>query len=209
MDDVEANVDIHMQLFVGSKIYLGPIDHENDPIVVSKWSHDAEYLRLIDTKPVCPISEGQARKYLEAIEKEMEESKSLFYFTIRLKENSSLLGYASINWIEWTHDTGWIRLGIGDKVNWRQGYGTDVITLLLDYSFNELNLHRLGAEIIEYNGGAKSLFEKAGFLQEVCRRKALKRDGKWWDVLLYGLLKQDWEDRQVPIGGRTKKRGVK
>ena len=181
------------QLFAGQTITLGPIDHENDPPIISRWSHDLEYLRLVDVKPVYPLSTGQVQKQLDALEKEMEESKNAFYFTIRTRPEDRLLGFASIRWIEWTHATGWVRLGIGDRQDWRQGYGTQALNLMLEYAFNELNLYRVGAEIIEYNQGARRLFEKAGFHEEVRRRQALSRDGRRWDVLLYGLLSQEWE----------------
>jgi len=127
----------------------------------------------------------------------MEESKNIFYFTVRTREEDRLLGFAVIRWIEWVHGTGWIHLGIGEPKNWRKGFGTEVLDLVLEYAFNELNLFRLGAEIAEYNQGAKRLFEKAGFIEEVRRRQALSRDGRRWDLLLYGLLCQEWERRNA------------
>jgi RimJ/RimL family protein N-acetyltransferase len=184
---------LQKQLFNGSSIYLGPIDHDNDPQVISKWSHDPEYFRLLSVKPVLPISSGQAKKKLEDLEKEINDSKNLYYFTIRDSKDDHLMGFALIRGIEWNHGNGWIQLGIGDRSQWRKGYGTEVLDMLLEYGFNELNLYRLGAEVIEYNLGAKRLLEKAGFIQEVCRRKALSREGQRWDILLYGLLRHEWQ----------------
>lgn len=188
-------MDLQKQLFVGPRISLGPIDHENDAPVLSGWSHDPEYLRLVDIKPVYPISVVQAQKRLEALEKELDESKALCYFTIRCREGDRLLGFASIRWIEWEHGNGWIHMGIGDRRDWRKGYGTETLELLLEYAFSELNLYHLGAEIVDYNLGAKRLFEKAGFVEEVRRRGAVSRDGRRWDLVLYGLLRQEWEAR--------------
>ena len=192
----EGKINIQKQLFIGTTIWLGPIDHENDPKIMSRWTHDPEYLSLEDVKPVYPLSIGQIQKNLEVIEKELDESKNFFYFTIRARENDRLLGFASIRHIEWTHGTGWVHLGIGDRQDWHKGYGTEALDLLLEYAFNELNLYRLGAEIMEYNFGARRLFEKAGFLEEVCRRKALRRDGQCWNVLLCGLLREEWEAKK-------------
>jgi RimJ/RimL family protein N-acetyltransferase len=150
----------------------------------------------VEVRPASPLSTGQVEKRLEALEKELEESKSGYYFTIRAREDNRLLGFATINWIEWTHASGWLRLGIGDRRDWRKGYGTEALDLLLEYTFDELNLYRLGAEIIEYNQGALRLFEKAGFRQEACRRQALSRQGRRWDILMLGLLRQEWEARK-------------
>lgn len=186
-------MDLQKQLFIGPTIRLGANDHENDPQIISRWSHDPQYQRLMEVRPVYPLSTPQVQKRLEALEKELEENKNGFYFTIRTRGDDRLLGFASIHWIEWTHATGWVRLGIGDRRDWRKGYGTEALDLLLEYAFSELNLYRLGAEIIEYNQGAVRLFEKAGFREEVRRRQALRRDGRQWDILMYGLLRQEWE----------------
>lgn len=183
---------IHQQLFVGQTICLGPIDHDNDPPVISRWSHDPEFQSLVETKPVYPVSVGYMKKQLEALEKEQDERNELYYFTIRLRENDRLIGFACIRGIEWSHAAGWVHLGIGDRQDRRRRLGTEALDLLLEYAFHELNLHRLGAEIAEYNLAAHRLFEKAGFIEEVRRRKALSRAGQRWDLLLYGLLAQEW-----------------
>ena len=186
-------MNIHKQLFIGPTIKLAPIDHENDPPVIAGWSHDPEYLRLTEVRPIYPLSAGLVQKQLEALEKELEESKNAYHFTIRARDDDRLLGLAAIRWIEWNNGIGWVRLGIGDRRERRQGYGTQALNLLLEYAFSELNLYRLSAEIIAYNQGAIRLFEKAGFRQEVRRRRALSRDGQRWDILIYGLLRQEWE----------------
>jgi RimJ/RimL family protein N-acetyltransferase len=128
-----------------------------------------------------PISAGQAKKQVEALEQEMEQSKTRFYFTIRAREDDRLLGFAEIRWIEWSHACGWVRLGIGDRKERGKGFGSEALGMLLRYAFNELNFYRLSAEIAEYNLEARRLFEKAGFVEEVKRRQALSRDGRGWD----------------------------
>jgi RimJ/RimL family protein N-acetyltransferase len=150
-------------------------------------------LRLVDTAPAYPNAVAQVKKKLEALEKRLEESKNMYYFHIRDRQDDRLIGFATIRWIEWTHGTGWLHLGIGDPKDWRKGIGSEVLDLLLQYAFNELNLYRLTAIIPEYNPGARRLFEKAGFMEEVRRRQALNRDGQRWDLLLYGLLREEWE----------------
>ena len=186
-------MEIQKQLFVGKTVCLGPIDHEKDPEIISRWTHNPQYLRLVDTAPALPNAAAQVKKKLEALEKRLEESKNMYYFHIRDRQDDRLIGFATIRWIEWTHGTGWLHLGIGDPKDWRKGIGSEVLDLLLQYAFNELNLYRLTATIPEYNPGARRLFEKAGFIEEVRRREALNRDGRRWDLLLFGLLREEWE----------------
>ena len=46
-----------------------------------------------------------------------------------------------------------------------------------------------GGRLIE---AALALLKKFGFVQEVCRRKALERDGQRWDLYVFGLLCEEW-----------------
>ena len=68
-------LNIQTQLFEGPDIRLGPIDHEAHPEIESKWTHDAEFMRLMDWKPVRPLSPAMMKKEYESIEKKMEEDK--------------------------------------------------------------------------------------------------------------------------------------
>lgn len=189
---VETYMSIEKPLFEGNFVRLAPIDHENDPQVESRWTHDPYYLRMLDPSPAYPLSIDQVKKKYEKLEKEIEEEKNLFYFTIRAKDDDRLLGFARLYWIEWNNSNGWVQLGIGEADCRNKGYGSEVLHMLLRYAFNELNLFRLSAFVAEYNKAALHLASKAGFVEEVRRREALQRDGKHWDLLHLGLLKEEW-----------------
>ncbi len=180
-------------LFVAENICLAPIDHEKDAEIESRWTHDAEYMRLLSLEPALPLSAAQLKKRYEKIEKDQDEKKDLFYFTVRMRPDDRLVGFARLYWIEWSNAGGFVQLGIGDPNDRQHGYGSEVLRLLLRYAFDELNLYRLSAVIPEYNPAALHLFSKAGFVEEVRRRKALERDGRRWDTIHLGMLHEEWE----------------
>ena len=186
-------LDIQTQLFEAQDIRLGPIDHEAHPEIESKWTHDSDYMRLMELKPVRPLSPALVKKEYESIEKKMEEDKNLFYFTIRAHEDDRLIGKAVIEWVDWTNGNGWIRLGIGAAEDRRRGLGSQTLGLILRYAFAELNLFRISAMVPEYNEGAIRLLKKFGFVEEVRRRQAVQRDGRTWDLLTFGQLRSEWE----------------
>jgi RimJ/RimL family protein N-acetyltransferase len=188
---------ISESLFVAQDICLAPIDHEKDAEIEARWTHDAEYMRLLNLEPALPQSAAKLKKRYEKIEKEQDEKKNLFYFTVRMRADDRLIGFARLYWIEWSNAGGLVQLGIGDPNDRRKGFGTQTLSLLLRYAFDELNLYRLTAVIPEYNPAALQLFSKAGFVEEVRRRKALNRDGKRWDLLNLGLLHEEWSARQA------------
>lgn len=186
-------LDIQTQLFEAQDIRLGPIDHEAHPEIESKWTHDSDYMRLMELKPVRPLSPALVKKEYESIEKKMEEDKNLFYFTIRAREDDHLIGKAVIEWVDWTNGNGWVRLGIGAAEDRRRGLGSQTLGLILRYAFAELNLFRVSAMVPEYNEGAIRLLKKFGFVEEVRRRQAVQRDGRTWDLLTFGQLRSEWE----------------
>ena len=185
-------MDIDKPLFAGSLICLAPIDREKDAEIESRWTHDAAYMRMLDTEPARPLSPLQLKKRYEAIEKAMDKDKNLYYFTIRLREDDRLVGFARLHRIGWTNGYASIQLGIGDPADRRKGYGREALSLLLRYAFEELNLYRLAVQIPEYNQPGLALFQEAGFQIEVRRREAVQREARRWDLLHLALLKDEW-----------------
>jgi RimJ/RimL family protein N-acetyltransferase len=187
--------DIQTQLFEGQDVRFGPIDYEKDPEVESKWTHDSEFMRMYETDPARPMSVAMVKKVYEKLEKEIEEEKNMYYFAIRAREDDRLIGKALVHRIEWSNGNGMIRLGIGSADDQRKGYGKQAMQMLLRFVFAELNMFRISAVVPEYNEAAVALFKKFGFIEEVRRRQALDRDGRHWDMLVFGLLKDEWQDQ--------------
>ena len=184
--------DITTQLFEGQAIRFGPIDYEKDPEIESKWTHNAEFMRLYEFEPARPMSTAIVKKQYEKLEKKIEEDKNLYHFMIRAKADDRLIGKAVIQRVEWTNGNCSVRVGIGSAEDWHKGYGTQALKMLLRFAFAELNMFRVTANVAEYNEGAIALVKKFGFTEEVRRRQALEREGRRWDLLVFGLLKDEW-----------------
>lgn len=185
-------MDIKDSLFEAEHICLASIQPEKDAIVEVQWSRDSQYLRMLDREPARPGSPEQIKKRYEAIEKEVEEAGNLYYFTIRLRTDDRLVGFARLYWILWTMGRASIQLGIGDPQLRGRGYGGEALSLLVRFAFSELNLAYLSAAIPAYNPAALRLFQRAGFAEQACQRQALNRDGLRWDLMIFGLLKDEW-----------------
>ncbi len=180
------------QLFEGQRVRFAPPDVERDVETVSKWSHDLEYLRLLSADVAKPLSPFQVKKQYDEWEKSAETHPA-FHFAVRLIADDRLIGFARLDRIAWTHASGWLQIGIGDRNDRGRGYGTEVLHLLLRYAFDELSLYRLAASTVEYNTGAIRFLERAGFAVEVRRRQAIHRDGQRWDAVVLGLLRDEWK----------------
>jgi RimJ/RimL family protein N-acetyltransferase len=189
-------MSIDTQLFEGKLIRLGPINHEKDPELESCWTHDLSLMRALSRQPALPLSIAQMKKKYEAIEKEVDESKRLFHFTIRSREDDRMLGFTRIEWIEWTHGACSLKIAIGDPVERNKGFGSDALHLLMRFAFSELNLYRLSVVVGDDNQAGLRFFKRHGFVEEVRRRKSLLRDGQTWDLIHLGLLREEWQAMQ-------------
>lgn len=74
-----------------------------------------------------------------------------------------------------------------------QGYATEAARAVIDYCFGEQHSHRVQA--IASSGNPKSwrVMERLGMKQEGRLREANLRDGRWCDLLYYGILVDEWE----------------
>ncbi len=67
--------------------------------------------------------------------------------------------------------------------------------LLCHYGFRFRNLHRIELETLATNAAMRKLAERCGFVLEgIQREQAYDGDG-FADIVLYGLLRQEWSAR--------------
>jgi len=63
---------------------------------------------------------------------------------------------------------------------------------IIEYGFEELNLHRLWVEIFEISKENITLFEKLKFVKEGVLRDKVWREGKWWNSIIYSKLSTEY-----------------
>ncbi|MCR2803945.1 GNAT family N-acetyltransferase [Paenibacillus soyae] len=175
----------HSRLFTGDRIKLTAV-REEDADIMAEWGDDAEYLRNVDTDIALP----RTREQMAA---EGSPDSRQAYFRLRRAEDDRLIGFVAIHSIEWNNRAGLLAIGIGDAADRGQGYGTEALGLILRFAFHELNLDRVGLEVIDYNQAGIRSYEKAGFRLEGRKRAAVYRDGKRHDLIVMGILRTEWE----------------
>jgi len=178
-------------ILTGTLVRLSAVDHAELGKAYSIWNQDSELTRFLDARMV---SLRSAKAISDFFEKEAKEESPVEYaFTIRALEDNSLLGDIGLFITNnWGPRDAFVGLGIGDRRNWGKGYGTDAMNIILRIAFIELNLRRVTLTVFEYNPRAIRSYEKTGFRHEGRLRGALLRDGKRWDMLYMGFLRDDW-----------------
>lgn len=75
-----------------------------------------------------------------------------------------------------------------------EGIGSTALKLLLDYAFNELNMHRIAGGHVEGNEASMKVQEEFGFEEEGRERDYKYRDGEYLDLVRMSLLEDEWRN---------------
>jgi len=180
-------------IYTGELVRLSAMDADEISKAFSRWSRDSEFRRLINSEAANVASSTGLKKWFE---KELDEqSINQHWFSIRKLDDDQLLGDIDIYVYNWSGRDAFVGLGIGEREFWGKGYGTDVMKVILRYAFTEVDLDRVTLTVFEYNPRAIRAYEKAGFRHEGRLRKVLNKEGKRWDILYIGILREEWMEQ--------------
>lgn len=184
-------MDVQRRPLDGTLVRLGMVrDADVDQLV--DWADDGRAARLGDSGPAYAYAEGPLRKWWA----DRLANDALKTFAIRLVADDALVGTISLGQIEWSNGVAELGMEIPDPERWGHGYGTEAVRLLLDFAFNDMNLHRVQLGVFRFNSRAVASYERVGFVREGVQREYLARDGERHDLLLYGILAADWRAAQ-------------
>jgi len=113
-------------------------------------------------------------------------SKERMFTVIDGKQNP--IGICGLVQIDEDNRNAKVAIIIGNTKNHSKGIGTESLNLLLEYGFKELKIHRIDAEVIEYNKKSLNFFKKLGFKQEAVMRDYIFRNGKWWNLFIFSKI---------------------
>lgn len=73
-----------------------------------------------------------------------------------------------------------------------QGLGLPMLEALLAEAFADADIERVELNVYDWNAAARHLYRRAGFREEGLRRSATRVGRERWNVVLMGLLRQEW-----------------
>jgi ribosomal-protein-alanine N-acetyltransferase len=85
---------------------------------------------------------------------------------------------------------------------WGTGVFLDGARTVIDYSFNVVGVHRLEARSIASNGRGNAALRKVGAMQEGVLRRSFQRNGRFFDQVLWSILREDWHHGKTMWGPR-------
>ena len=168
---------------IGENIYLEGL---------SKKHVSESYVQWLNDKEVCRENRhgkgdntlGKTRAYVGSVDR----SDSIAAFAIIAKSEGTHIGNICLEHISWENNSGEISILIGEKDYWGRGIATEAYRLIIGYSFNDLDIHRLYSGMTARNKAMIKVAERAGMKKEGVLKEALLKDGIYVDVVRYGII---------------------
>jgi len=168
-----------------SKIQFRSI-RESDLMLLQKWRnsnkifpYNAQFFLL--------NLENQKKWF---IEQKKSNSSKMFIVTFKNKP----IGVCGLIHLDDENKTADVAIIIGETQFHGKGFGKKILQKLIIYGFNKLNLNRIGADIFEFNKISENLFFDLNFIFEGTLRKSLWRNGKWWNINKFSVLKNEFSN---------------
>ncbi len=174
---------------IGDKTYLRPIDKDDAPALAA-WYNDQELTRFLTWYR--PMNLAQEEDFI----KKLQANETDVILGIATREEDRLIGCLGLHQTDLRNRHAVFGIAVGDKTYWGKGHGTEATRLLLDHAFATLNLNRVWLQVIDFNQRAIRSYEKLGFRHEGRLRQHAFREGKYWDSLVMGILRAEWEERR-------------
>lgn len=174
---------------IGERVYLRALEETDITEAHIGWLNDPEVTRYLAMTGKYPATASGMESWLE----KFRNNTTNLGFAILDKTNDRHIGNITLDDINWIHRTADISLMIGDKEYWGSGYATETQSLLIEYAFHRLGLHKvLNSPVADHVGSVK-MAKNLGFQVEGTLREQLFIEGEYHDQLRMGLFAHEFK----------------
>jgi len=186
----------------GRKVRLRAIE-PGDWETYAAWNLDDEQARCLAAVPF-PQSREAVRRWAEQ-EALRRPEDDRFRFVV---ENGADEAVGDVTTHRCDRRVGTFSYGLNvRREHRRRGYASEAIGLVLRFYFRELRYQKVTVDVFDFNTPSVRLHEKLGFRLEGRLRRMTFGDGRFSDVLVYGLLAEEFDDlaaRWLPPGSEER-----
>lgn len=178
-------------IFEGERIRLTVVSNDVLPQFAA-WMSDFGLQRLVNPGMSVPHSEDDFLDPDGWFQGDLKNEKTRM-FEVRTRSDDIFIGHCGmVNVNIFTHSAE-IGINLAHPDYRGKGYGGESMRLTMRYGFEQLNLNRIYLRVMSFNTRAIRLYEKLGFQHEAREREVLFHDGIYFDQLLMGILRREWE----------------
>jgi len=116
-------------------------------------------------------------------------NKHFSYFQMILQNEDRIIGWCGYHTWYLDHNRAELGYELYDEKDREKGLMSEAIIPIIDFGFENLNLHRIEALVGPSNSASLKILNRLGFKKEGHLKEHYKRNGKWEDSLVYALFR--------------------
>jgi RimJ/RimL family protein N-acetyltransferase len=174
----------------GTQVRLRAIEREDLARLHELFDGDLELMARSDDAPPRPFSLAEREQRFD--ERLEEQDRSQMWFVVEMDDEA--IGECGLHSI--SHYRRWCQIGIAlGREYWSKGFGQDAVRTLVDFAFRDLNMRKVGLEVLADDERAVGAYRKVGFVEEGRLREHSWFEGAFRDALVMGILREEWAAR--------------
>lgn len=174
------------------RLILRPFLHTDHDDMLTYWVSDPK-IQSPYCEPIYTTKEevrGLLDKYIGSY-----ENLDYYRWAIIEKESGICIGQIAIFLVDNKNHFCEIEYALGSKFH-RKGYASEAVKSILNFSFNEVNFHKVQVCHNGDNIASQGVIRKCNFTYDGNLRDFFYMDGKYVDRLYYSMLKEEYENHK-------------
>src|ERR1700730_206204 len=156
-----------------------------DAEAMIRWFEDMEVTRFLMLRN--PPSIDMEKEWLDKMARSPDDVVWV------VEHQGQAVGTTAIHMIDWKNGSATTGTVIGDKTVWGKGLGRELMQLRALYAFTQLPLRKLRSGYLDGNEASGRAQAAAGYREVGRYRKDHFAGGKYVDVIVTEVLREDWE----------------
>lgn len=175
---------------IGQRVYLRPLEESDLNGNYVRWLNNEQVCRY-NSHGVFPYTKEDALAYIQRV----REFKNSLVLAIVLMDSDRHIGNISLQNINFVNQNAEFAIILGESDCWGKGFSKEASFLIMKHGFMSLNLHRIYCGTSEQNLAMRKLALYLGMKEEGCRRQALFKSGRFFDLMEFGLIKSEFFEK--------------
>lgn len=173
-----------------------PVPQDLGPIVDLLAISDASHFGLDE-----PITDVGVMGFIEVTARERAAGIA-FVYAVTLATTRAVVGLVRVRQLDLSFEAAEWEATLAPSAR-GTGAFLEAVRLAGSFAFDTVGVHRLEARVLLQNGRANGALRKLGAVQEGILRRSLRRDGEYFDQVLWSVLKEDWGDQWISTAPRV------
>jgi len=171
-----------------ARLIIRPLK-DSDWEAIHIYSGDPEVCRYLEWGP---NTSGETREFVRRANRlALQRPRLHFDFGLTIKGSPLVVGNAGLVLQDETKHQAYLGYLLS-RAHWRKGYMTEAALAVINFGFEQLQIHRISASCDAQNEASAHVLEHCGMRREghFLQDKYVK--GRWRDTFFYSLLREDW-----------------